>query len=285
MASLLKILTVGDPHFKKNNIPDCDLLITRLKDLIVKENPNYIIILGDVLDTHETIDECPLNKAYEFITMCKTYAPTYILVGNHDYRNNSQFLSENHWMNGIKEWSNCVVVDKVVELKVVDKTFFLLPYVPEGRFMDALNTYPTDDWKRANTIFCHQEFLGCKMGAFISEKGDAWPLDFPFIVSGHIHQQQQPQPNIYYTGSSLQNAFGESERNIIAILGWTDTLLPNIREIDLDLPGKRLSIWTWNPWKTTLLIRQRITANLNSLLPETLKSLKHLRKQRNTRNL
>lgn len=240
MASLLKILTVGDPHFKKNNIPDCDLLITRLKDLIVKENPNYIIILGDVLDTHETIDECPLNKAYEFITMCKTYAPTYILVGNHDYRNNSQFLSENHWMNGIKEWSNCVVVDKVVELKVVDKTFFLLPYVPEGRFMDALNTYPTDDWKRANTIFCHQEFLGCKMGAFISEKGDAWPLDFPFIVSGHIHQQQQPQPNIYYTGSSLQNAFGESERNIIAILGWTDTLLPNIREIDLDLPRKKI---------------------------------------------
>jgi len=249
----LKILTVGDPHFKKSNIPDCDLLITKLHELIIKEAPTYIIILGDVLDTHETIDECPLNKALEFINMCRKYAPTYILVGNHDYRNNSQFLTENHWMNGLKEWENCVIVDKVVELKMSKNTkFYLLPYVPDGRFVEALNTYEystIDKWKDATGIFCHQEFLGCKMGAFISEKGDKWELDHPFVISGHIHQQQQPQENIYYTGSSLQNAFGESEKNIIAIFEWDYQLdyqldynynTPLIREVDLDLPRKKI---------------------------------------------
>ena len=243
---VLKILTIGDPHFKKTNIPDCDLLIVRLKDLIIKESPEYIVILGDVLDTHETIDECPLNKAYELINMCREYAPTYILVGNHDYRNNSQFLTENHWMNGVKEWDNCVVVDKVVLLEIKNENknqkFYLVPYVPEGRFIEALETYcSVEEWSTASSIFCHQEFLGCKMGAFVSEKGDDWKQTSPFIISGHIHQQQQPQPNIYYTGSSLQNAFGESERNIIAIFEWKNNIkTPTIREIDLDLPRKKI---------------------------------------------
>lgn len=238
--SHLKILTVGDPHFKKTNIPDCDLLIAKLRDLIIAETPNYIVILGDVLDTHETIDECPLNKAYELINMCRGYAMTYILVGNHDYRNNSQFLTENHWMNGIKEWENCIVVDKVVADKIMDRIFYFVPYVPEGRFIEALETNP-QDWKDATSIFCHQEFLGCKMGAFVSEKGDDWKVDSTFIISGHIHQQQQPQPNIYYTGSSIQNAFGESDHNIIAIFEW-DTLntTPAIREIDFNLPRKKI---------------------------------------------
>ena len=240
----LKILTIGDPHFKKSNIPDCTLLISRLDTLIKDERPDYIVILGDVLDTHETIDECPLNKAYELINMCRGYALTYILVGNHDYRNNSQFLTENHWMNGMKEWDNCIVVDKVAKLESGTRQFWLCPYVPEGRFVEALETY--DDiqnghWNNASTIFCHQEFLGCKMGAFVSEKGDVWDTASPFVISGHIHQQQQPQPNIYYTGSSLQNAFGESDRNIIAIFDWSgESSNPGIREVDLDLPRKKI---------------------------------------------
>ena len=45
-------------------------------------------------------------------------APTYILVGNHDFQNNSQFLTDNHWMTGMKEWKNTVVVDKVVTKEI-----------------------------------------------------------------------------------------------------------------------------------------------------------------------
>ena len=237
MSNYVKILTIGDPHFKKTNIPDCELLISRLETLIKKECPKYIVILGDVLDTHETIDESALNKAYDLIHMCKSYAFTYILVGNHDYRNNSQFLTENHWMNGVKEWENCIVVDKVFMIE----SFMFVPYVPDGRFIEALETYLEKEmWKKMTAIFCHQEFLGCKMGAFISEKGDKWEETSPFIISGHIHQQQQPQPNIYYTGSSLQNAFGESDRNIIAIFEWKEKTTPIIKEIDLDLPRKKI---------------------------------------------
>ena len=41
---------------------------------------------------------------------------TYILVGNHDMINNQQFLTDNHWMNGLKQWDNIVIVDHPVQL-------------------------------------------------------------------------------------------------------------------------------------------------------------------------
>ena len=53
------------------------------------------------------------------------------------------------------------------------------------------------------------------MGAIVSEIGDKWNLKNPNIISGHIHSNQKIQDNIYYTGSAMQNAFGESEKNIM----------------------------------------------------------------------
>ena len=58
------------------------------------------------------------------------------------------------------------------------------------------------------------------MGAIISVEGDKWSLKFPNVISGHIHERQIPQKNIYYPGSAMQHAFGESKKNIIAHLNF-----------------------------------------------------------------
>jgi hypothetical protein len=78
------------------------------------------------------------------------------------------------------------------------------------------------------------------MGAIISVEGDIWPEEYPCIVSGHIHSRQTPQPNIYYTGSAMQHAFGESDKNTIPIFDFTPEKPYNLREIDLELPRKRI---------------------------------------------
>ncbi len=36
---------------------------------------------------------------------------------------------------------------------------------------------------------------------------------FPLVISGHIHSEQRPQKNIFYPGSVIQHALGESEDN------------------------------------------------------------------------
>lgn len=435
----LKVICVGDPHFRTDNIPEVNLFIDKMEEMAKKEKPNIIVILGDVLHTHERLHTIPLNKAYEFVKRMRNIAKTFVLIGNHDmcfakntpilmwdgtvknsedirtgdilvgddnqprhvlsttkgqskmytikqlnamdytvtenhilslkpgfhiswnkrknrwtvkwvenlqvrnkffknrdeadifmqsipdcdvinisvkdyllspknlrdclygFRiekqnkmiseiptkklfdtekidieltpicveeskerdffgwetdcnnrfllsdltvvhncNNQQFLTTNHWMNGMKEWDNVEIVDTVTHRIIEEIHLVFCPYVPPGKFQEALNTNE-ENWKRADCIFAHQEFYGCKMGAIVSVEGDKWPEDFPCVISGHIHSRQVIQDNVYYCGSSMQNAFGESDKNIIPILTWTKSGKPyDLKEIDLELPRKKI---------------------------------------------
>jgi DNA repair exonuclease SbcCD nuclease subunit len=233
------VLFVGDPHIQTSNLPEVELCIERLVRLGEEKKPDIIILGGDLLHTHERLHTTALNKAYDLVDKMRKIATTYILVGNHDYCNNQQFLTSNHWMNGMKEWDNTFVVDKVMDITVNDQWFILVPYVPPGRFEEALNTNGT--WDTCSCIFAHQEFFGCKMGAIVSVEGDKWDVLNPYVVSGHIHSRQTPQRNIYYTGSMLQHAFGESKKNIIAHLTFiSDKKGYDTDEIDLKLPRKKI---------------------------------------------
>jgi DNA repair exonuclease SbcCD nuclease subunit len=232
-------ITIGDPHFKTTNIQDVDLFIEKLINLINDKKPDFIICLGDVLDTHERLNTIPLNKAYDLIDKLRNITTTYVIVGNHDMISNQQFLTQNHWMNGLKEWNNVIIVDKITYIHYNEQFFVLVPYVYPGRFLEALQT-GNEDWKNANCIFAHQEFSGCKMGSIISIDGDKWSLDSPTVISGHIHSRQTPQKNIYYPGSAMQHAFGESIKNIIAFFTFNNNDHYILEEIDLELPRKNI---------------------------------------------
>ena len=232
------ILFIGDPHFQVSNITEVELFIEHIVKLAEDKNPDIIVIAGDLLHTHETIHTIALNKAYELVDKMRHITKTYVLVGNHDYIQNQQFLTENHWMNAMKEWKNTVIVDKVLSLNTDNEKFIFVPYVSPGRFEEALNTFD-GTWKDASCIFAHQEFAGCKMGAIVSIEGDNWSIHNPLVISGHIHSKQTPQENIYYSGSAMQHAFGESEKNIIAYITF-DEQKYNIEEIDLNLPRKKI---------------------------------------------
>jgi DNA repair exonuclease SbcCD nuclease subunit len=236
----MKIIAIGDPHFQVTNIPEVNTFIDRMEDLAKKENPDLIIILGDVLHTHERLHTTPLNKAYEFVEKMRNIAKTFVLVGNHDAINNQIFLTPDHWMNGMKQWENVTIVDTVVHRHIDKYHFVFCPYVPPGKFQEALDSNE-ENWKQADCIFAHQEFYGCKMGAIISVEGDKWSSELPPVVSGHIHSKQTLQEGVYYCGSSMQHAFGESDKNIIPIFTWKKAGKPySLEEIDLELPRKKI---------------------------------------------
>jgi len=232
------ILFIGDPHIQVSNIPEIEIFMERMINLATEREPDLIVIAGDLLHNHERLHTLALNKAYEMVNDMRLIAKTYVLVGNHDYCNNQQFLTKNHWLNGMKEWKNTIIVDKVMSETIRDEKFVFVPYVPPGRFEEALNTF-YEEWRDASCIFAHQEFAGCKMGAIVSVEGDKWSLDNPPVVSGHIHSRQSPQPNIYYSGSALQHAFGESEKNIIACFTFDEGTYVN-DEVNLRLPRKKI---------------------------------------------
>ena len=234
------ILFIGDPHFQINNISEVELFIPAISKLAISRKPDIIIIAGDLLHTHERLHTTVLNKAYDFVHEMRKIAKTYILVGNHDYISNMQFLTTNHWMNSMKEWDNVVIVDTVQNININTENFTLVPYVYPGRFNEALDTLGDDRWRKSQCIFAHQEFEGCKMGAIISVEGDKWGKSNPMVVSGHIHSRQKPHDNVYYPGTPMQIAFGESENNVVALMKFSKGSDLELDEIELDLPGKKI---------------------------------------------
>lgn len=244
----VKILFIGDPHFKISNVEYIPLFITRIMDIINQQTLDFIMVAGDLLDNHDRIDVEPLNLAIQFIKSISKKQKVFILVGNHDYKNNQQFLTDHHWMNALKAWNNVEVVDHVIEYKIqkgdFEPKFLMVPYVPPGRFLEAIET-KTFNIKDFKAIFAHQEFYGCKMGPIKSIHGDRWDTTWPLVVSGHIHNKQWSQSNIYYPGSAMQHAFGQSTNNTVTMLTFTSTKL-DYEEIDLQMPKLSIKYLTIN---------------------------------------
>ena len=56
MEKTTKVLVVGDQHFKIDNIPLINKFIQRLVNIIDDKKPDFIVLLGDLLHTHERLD-------------------------------------------------------------------------------------------------------------------------------------------------------------------------------------------------------------------------------------
>ena len=78
------------------------------------------------------------------------------------------------------------------------------------------------------------------MGAIISEEGDEWDLKSPYVVSGHIHDYQEPQFNMLYTGTPIQHAFGDHHDKTISYFTYMSRDSREHERIDLGLPRKHI---------------------------------------------
>ncbi len=233
----VRAYVIGDPHFKISNVRETDAMVEAIILSVRELRPDIIVVLGDILDRHEVIHVSPLTRAVKFLARLMEIAPVYILIGNHDLKNNRQFLSDEHPFTALKFWgSNMTVVDTTTKVTIKDQIFVFVPYVPPGRFEEALNY--CEGWESASCIFAHQEFRGAKMGAIISTEGDIWPLTHPFVSSGHLHDYQQPQINVIYTGTPIQHAFGDHHDKTVSYFTFRSSSDRDHERIDLRLPRK-----------------------------------------------
>jgi DNA repair exonuclease SbcCD nuclease subunit len=257
---MVTTLVIGDVHFQERYYARGVEFIKKIENIANTKKPEFIVVLGDVLDRHH-----PKLPAFElaelFISKLVDIAPTYVLIGNHDYIDNQQFLSERHWFNSFKRWKNPpIIVDQVISQNYGDKTFIFCPYVPPGRFIEALNTSVKDDipishsreigvkslcdldnmWELADCIFCHQEFRGCEYHPQIQSKiGDKYDENYPTIISGHIHKASRVGKNIFYPGTPYQCTFGEDEDKGVWYVTFQEEGEFSHKKIDLHLKKKK----------------------------------------------
>ena len=209
----MSILLIGDPHFKNDNSIECEQLLEEtIKVIKEKKCINFVVIMGDILDTHEKIHMMPFCRATNYIQQIASLKKVFVIIGNHDRINNNIFLTEDHAFNGLKDHPNIVIVDKVA----VYNNYLFVPYVPPGRFNEALATIDYDI-TRCKMIFAHQEFKGAQLGSIVSEIGDVWPENACPVFSGHIHQFQKIN-NITYIGTPFQHSFYDTGEKFLYMI-------------------------------------------------------------------
>lgn len=232
------ILVIGDTHFRSKHLSEGEAFVQRVLEIAIQKAPTAIVLLGDILDTHETAKVQPYKLACRFIEDLSGLAPTYVLMGNHDLMNQSQFCTDNHFFNPLKKWENVTIVDVPQVVYIGDYKIVMCPYVPPGRFVEALELLE-DNFRTANCIFAHQEFKGADLGTgTASSKGDDWDKDYPPVISGHIHKPHVLNGNIFYLGSAMQIAFDEEPNKYLNILRFDNGVPVNFEKIDLGLKGK-----------------------------------------------
>ncbi len=216
----IQVLTIGDLHFKTKNLELMSLVCQEILNLLDLRTPELCVILGDTLDTHERLHIRPVTAASKFILECAKRCHIILLIGNHDRENNSDFQTDIHPFNALKEHPRITVVDHCIWDEKYN--FIYTPYVPPGRFRDALATAGwTLSGPQPDLGFSHQEFKGAADGSHVSEHGDSWSSDLYQQISGHYHGYQV-LPGVCYVGTPIQHRFGDSPDNALLMIHFSN---------------------------------------------------------------
>jgi len=245
LNDLLSILVIGDTHFKPKDFEEGEELIARCVEMASTINPTKIVLLGDILDTHEVAKNGPWKQACRFIDKLSQISEVYVIMGNHDLINQKQFLTDNHFFNPLKKWPNVFIVDTPICVGVGDYNIVLCPYVFPGRFEEALDTMISSggcdenfNWRiDSNCILAHQEIQGVVYGGKESVKGDHWDESYPPLICGHIHTPFQIGDNVFYPGSSRQVDSNEPPDKRVWNITFDENGGIEIDKIDLGLKG------------------------------------------------
>jgi DNA repair exonuclease SbcCD nuclease subunit len=291
----MNVLVIGDPHFMDSSTIETNELTLKICDLLKFANTknctldqvinmytvsdksisevnsnifdgiDFALIMGDMLDKHEKATVYPHYYSIQLLKKIKEIVPLFVLMGNHDRPNHSDFLSNYHFFTGLEECKNLYIIDKVKVYSVYKENgilcindlekgeinkeintsfkYLFVPYVPNGKFMDAIQIKMEyiKDITSINCIFAHQEFFGAKYNGIISDNGDKITIEnFPLIVSGHIHEYHKVGggQRIIYIGSSRQIAKNENPNKTISLFRFGEQSEYKEHRISLNLIKK-----------------------------------------------
>ncbi len=111
--------------------------------------------------------------------------------------------------------------DRAQVFEVKGEKFCGVPYVPTGRYFEAIAEIETSG---VRAFFSHQQFRGVKNSPSDKEgvDGDIWPEDTVPNFSGHYHEAQIVHPHLIYVGTPAQQNYGESPDKGVALITFSD---------------------------------------------------------------
>lgn len=224
--STARILVVGDIHFCKRSRAIVDIMSERVLEAIKNHKPDHTVFLGDTLDGFRFVDTVYQEKANEFFYSVSLLCPFTLLIGNHDIETKNLFMSHVHGFSALRHyWPVNLVETKCVEFDVNGFLFQAVPYCPNGRLGEGIDTLQSRSGDPIAT-FCHQEIDGCTTGRRTLTGGDKWKPEWGLGVAGHIHhhnlmRSKSGEVYVLYTGSPYQDKIDESIDKTISLLTFS----------------------------------------------------------------
>lgn len=236
----MKLIHLSDLHLGKrvneySMIEDQEYILKRIINIIDDENPDGVIIAGDVYDKPVPPAEAVQLFDDFLASLAKRKLQVFVISGNHDSPERIAFGSRIMDVSGIH--MSPVYDGNINPIPMADEygtvNIYMLPFIKPASvrrfFGDEIKTY-TDAVKCAvsgmninpddrNVLITHQFVTNSKRSDSeeISVGGtdnvDAEVFDaFDYVALGHIHSPQNcSSPKIRYCGTPLKYSFSEAK--------------------------------------------------------------------------
>lgn len=194
----MRILRVGDPHVKPNNLKESETLLNFVLFKAQELKVDRLEILGDLADTHSILRLEVLEFWQKwFKEFYRNKIETYVLVGNHDV--GGDYSSSYSWLNVFSHLFDYV---RIVCEPYSSGYYGYLPYIHDNqKFIEEANELANQG---ATVLVCHPNFKGAVYdnGVPIDSGVDPLLLDprFLHLIGGHIHTELE-MDRVWYTGN------------------------------------------------------------------------------------
>lgn len=198
---MTRILYVGDPHIKPNNLKESEALMGFVMSKAIELKADRIEILGDLWDTHALVRLEVTEfwdrwfKSFSAITLFKTI----VLVGNHDLTGDySNTYSALHPFLSLENKNF-----KIVHEPYLDGVYGYLPYIHDNqKFIEEANKLADQG---ATVLVSHPNFEGAVYDNgsddLLGGVADSSLSDhYLHLIGGHIHTELE-LGRIWYTGN------------------------------------------------------------------------------------
>jgi DNA repair exonuclease SbcCD nuclease subunit len=230
------ILIIGDLHFKKNNKLITDIIERDIINIIINNNPEFIVILGDTFNDHNKLELDTFIRVSKFLdNITLTGKIIYLLIGNHDRKDNKVYMNDEHFFYEHKKNPLIKVIDKTTYFNIKDKKICFVPYIPPEKLFDSFketNIEPSE----MDLFFGHIDIHGSKTEKLAKQEWPEWPDNYKLMVSGHVHDKEIVKDNFIYVGTPYQSNFGECENKGVYLMNLDDY---SLKLIKLTVPIKK----------------------------------------------
>lgn len=240
-----KILRLGDPHAKRNNLEESERLLSFVEQKAIELGVDRIEILGDLFHTHAELNLFVLEFWDRWLDRLSAICETIVLVGNHDQSGN--YNSVHNSLAVFKRINRDNL--KIVENTRMEGVYGYVAYVHDKeRFITLANSLAESG---ATVLVCHQTIQGSKFdnGMYAPEGIDSTRISEKFIhiISGHIHGEQEFGRVIYPGTARWDTASDANKRKGIWLYTHDDAGTITNREF-ISTESVCVPIWGYE-WK------------------------------------